>query len=255
MKDQQMESPLVSIIVPTFNSGITISRCLESILAQKFQNFEILVMDGLSGDDTQEIVKSYGGRDKRVRAYFEKDDGIYHAINKAIPKSSGEWIYILGSDDYLFDDMVLEDVFLNIELLNHDFVYGNVFSMDYGENYDGEFDMAKIQNRNICHQAIFVRKSILLRYGMFKTKYPLQADYDFNLRCMFSNEIRKKHINRTIAWYAPSGSSFTKRDLKFESDKPFLLLKYGWNFFSLRQLYQLGKKSISEIFFSKAQHG
>jgi glycosyltransferase involved in cell wall biosynthesis len=244
--------PLVSIIIPTFNSERTVSRAIESILRQTLADYEVLVMDAVSNDKTLQIVHDFN--DRRVKVWCEKDEGIFDAMNKGIRKASGEWIYFLGSDDYLIDESVLENVFVNTDVSEIDFVYGNVHSVDYGENYDGEFDIAKILSKNICHQAIFVRKSVLVRKRMFNRKYALQADYDFNLRCMFDRRIRKKYINRTIAWYAPSGSSFTKPDLNFERDKNWVLLKNGWKSLSLRQLYQLSKERISEIFSSKTKY-
>jgi hypothetical protein len=76
--------------------------------------------------------------------------------------AAGEWLYFLGSDDYLYNEQVLAQVFDSItnNSKNYDLVYGNVTSPILGERYDGEFDEVKILKKNICHQAIFYNKRI-----------------------------------------------------------------------------------------------
>ncbi|MDR2410857.1 MAG: glycosyltransferase, partial [Bacteroidales bacterium] len=86
--------PVLSIIIPTYNSSKTINRCLDSILCQSYSNYEILVMDGLSSDNTLELVKAYN--DRRIQIYSGKDNGIYDAMNKGIALAKGEWLYFSG---------------------------------------------------------------------------------------------------------------------------------------------------------------
>ena len=97
---------IYSIIVPTFNSAHTLKRCLDSILSQTFKNFEIIIADGLSTDSTLMTAESM--RDERINIFSEKDYGVYDAMNNAVERAQGKWILFLGSDDFLFDDFVLE---------------------------------------------------------------------------------------------------------------------------------------------------
>ena len=117
--------PRLSIIIPTFNSAKTLSRCLDSVISQSFTDWEVLMMDGVSNDDTIKIASSC--QDSRIRIYSEPDKGIYDAMNKGIDKSRGEWLYFLGSDDYLFNSHSLEDVFKN-DIEKYDVVYGDVYA-------------------------------------------------------------------------------------------------------------------------------
>ena len=89
--------PRLSIINPTFNSAKTLSRCLDSVISQSFTDWEVLMMDGVSNDDTIKIASSY--QDSRIRIYSEPDKGIYDAMNKGIDKAHGEWLYFIDSDD------------------------------------------------------------------------------------------------------------------------------------------------------------
>ena len=244
----EMKAPFFSIIIPTYNSAKTIASSFESIINQSFTNFEVIVIDGKSSDETLSISQSYCESFRNFKIISEKDNGIYQAMNKGIEMAKGEWLYFLGSDDYLIDNSVLENLIRLGNLESHDFVYGNVLSPEYGENYDGEFDQKKILNRNICHQALFVRKKLFYQLGKFNIRYRQLADYDFNLRSIFNKKVRKKHVNMRIAYYAPAGSSSTKTDKKFIRDKNYLLLKYGFAYFNWPERIQLSKQIIKQVF-------
>ncbi|QQL50854.1 glycosyltransferase family 2 protein [Mucilaginibacter ginkgonis] len=95
--------PFFSVIIATYNSQKTLKRALDSIIEQTFTDFEIVIADGASKDDTMSIIKSFDPK------YFgiilsEKDSGIYDAWNKGVNVARGEWICFLGSDDYFEKD-------------------------------------------------------------------------------------------------------------------------------------------------------
>ena len=99
----------VSIITVTFNSGQTIADTLESVLRQTYSDIELIVVDGLSTDNTMEIVRQFepkfGGR---MRWISEKDRGIYDAMNKGLALATGDVVGILNSDDFFSADDVVE---------------------------------------------------------------------------------------------------------------------------------------------------
>src|SRR5262245_18365078 len=99
-----MQPPLISVIMPSYNSAETIRATLGSLDKQQFRDFELVVMDGGSFDSTIRIVELLASVDERVRLFSEKDKGIYDAMNKGIQAASGTWLYFLGSDDRLYDD-------------------------------------------------------------------------------------------------------------------------------------------------------
>lgn len=101
----------ISFITATFNSGKTIVDTMESVLSQTYTDFEYLVIDGSSSDDTIEKVKSYEPRfGDRLRWISEKDRGIYDAMNKGIKMATGDVVGILNSDDYYTDIDILQTV-------------------------------------------------------------------------------------------------------------------------------------------------
>ena len=90
---------MVSIIIATYNSEKTLRRALDSVLNQTYQDWECIVVDGASKDNTIEIVKEYVSKDTRFRYVSEPDHGIYDAFNKGWKMAKGEWVMYLGSDD------------------------------------------------------------------------------------------------------------------------------------------------------------
>jgi len=196
--------PVFSIIVPTLNSSKTIGSCLDSILNQTFNDFEILIMDGLSNDNTLAIIET--SKDSRIRIYSAKDKGIYDAMNKGINLAKGEWLYFLGSDDYLFYN-ALEKVFFAAEKNEKiDLIYGNILLE--GDELPKKLKIKKydIIRGTICHQAIFYKANLFEKLGMYSNKYLYISDWIFNVKVFLSSS-KVKYINFTIAVFGTNGES------------------------------------------------
>ena len=116
-------------------------------------------------------------------------------MNKGVKAAKGEWLYFLGCDDKLYTGDVFKKVVEVFEQENFpDVIYGNVFSTRFNGIYDGEFTIEKIFHQNICHQAIFFRKTVFNKIGNFNVKYKANADWDFNLRWFLSKKIKKQYF-------------------------------------------------------------
>jgi len=220
-----------SIIIPTYNSSKVILRCLDSVLGQTCQDFEILVMDGNSSDETVSLVKSL--KSEKIRLYSAPDKGIYDAMNKGIDKSCGEWLLFLGSDDYLFDNDVLKTVegYLSDD---YDVIYGDVES-NLPEGHQGAWKLETLE-KNRCHQAIFYNRRFFgdqLRYNL---KYTVLADFDVNLRWFLDRRRKHRFIPVIISHYSDGGvSSFTKDEVFY---KEYGLNKLKYNYHVLSPLYR-----------------
>ena len=217
--------PKISIIIPTFEASKTLSVALESILEQSFTDYEILIIDGFSTDNTVEIAKSY--QDEQIRIISERDNGIYDAMNKGIRLAEGEWLYFLGSDDRLFDNKVLETIQNSILKYKCEVVYGDVFSTRFNGRYNGEFTFKELLSRNICHQSIFFKKSVFEKTGFFDLKYKGHADWDHNFKWFLNPLIAKKYFDIIVAEYADGGFSSMNDDEMFEKDRVLNFLHYG----------------------------
>lgn len=203
--------PMVSIIIPTFNSEKTIFQCVQSILSQKIQEKEIIIVDGKSSDKTIEISKQF--QDKSIKIICEKDNGIYDAMNKGIMQSKGDWLYFLGSDDILLPN-VFEIIFNKSNIYTYDMIYGNVLRVPSNTVYDGRFDLQKLFTKNLCHQSIFYKKSLFSQIGLFNTQYKSRADYAFNIK-VFSGNYKTHFKPITIAVFNDNGLSSNYFDWKF----------------------------------------
>jgi glycosyltransferase involved in cell wall biosynthesis len=214
--------PFLSIIIPTFNSASTLRRTLESVLCQVYTDFEILVIDGNSSDNTIEILKEY--QNQCIKFITEPDKGIYDAMNKGINMAKGQWIYFLGSDDKLYDHLVLEEIARVANNSDHDVIYGNVLisgSTSWAKDaavYDGEFDLKKLIRKNICHQSIFYKTKFIKRQiGYYNLDYNICSDWDFNLRCWAKTTFF--YLNKIIAEFSGGGeSSRNTVDDNFQND-------------------------------------
>ena len=217
-----MCSPLVSIVIPTFNSERTLRRAIDSVVGQNCQNWEVWVVDGCSTDRTVDTIRDYALADRRIQYVSESDDGIYDAINKGIQLARWKWLYFMGCDDELYDDQTLNEVFSGDSTEDYDILYGNVFSNK--EIIHGKFSPEKLVKTPIPHQAMFYRRTIFQRYGGYDISCRCRADYLKTVELFFEEGIRWKYIKHTIAHYARGGYSDSVYDIEFDNmlEKTFL---------------------------------
>ena len=96
----------VSIIIPVYNTGNKLCRCLDSVLAQSYQNFECIVVDDGCTDDSASIIEKYAGKDTRIKAIHKNNGGVSSARNSALRIAGGEWLVFVDSDDFLMPDHI-----------------------------------------------------------------------------------------------------------------------------------------------------
>ncbi|MGN0202626.1 MAG: glycosyltransferase family 2 protein, partial [Candidatus Cryptobacteroides sp.] len=96
-----MDCPKISVIVPVYNAESTIRRCVDSILAQTFTDFECLLIDDGSKDRSGEICDEYAAKDSRVRVFHKENGGVSSARNVGLDNAKGEWVTFVDSDDWI----------------------------------------------------------------------------------------------------------------------------------------------------------
>jgi len=234
--------PFFSIIIPTFNSEATLHKCITSIITQTFEDYEVLIIDGVSKDNTLSIAGEFN--DPRVKIISEPDKGIYDAMNKGIKLAHGEWLYFLGSDDKLYESNVLQNLYNYLDAFECQVLYGDVISSRFNGRYDGEFTRDKIFNKNICHQAILFKNIVFKKTGFFNLKYKCLADWDHNIKWFLNNEIAVKYIDLIIAEYSDNGFSSLNSDEIFLNDKRYNFIFYGWKSAPKLKLLRLCKQEI-----------
>ena len=121
---------MITIIVPNYNSEKYLPRCIDSILAQTYTDFELLLINDGSTDSSGVICDEYATKDSRIRVFHKENGGVSSARNVGLDNAKGEWIGWVDSDDYIASNMY-ENLFNTIEITGADYVYCN-FYMDYG---------------------------------------------------------------------------------------------------------------------------
>ena len=183
---------LVSIITVCYNSEKVISSAMESVLKQSYKNIEHIVIDGLSQDNTLNVIKEYEPLyEGRMVIVSEKDEGIYDAINKGIKLAKGSIIGILNSDDW-YSEGAIEMIVQNYEE-NIDIYYGNIYQIKkigndyykYRQNACSN-DLKQITTKmSISHSSCFVSRRWYKRIK-YDNKYIIAADYKFILESYLS---------------------------------------------------------------------
>jgi len=206
---------MISIITVVRNGASTIEQAILSVINQDYTDYEYIIIDGVSNDGTLDVLRKYS---EKVRFISEPDKGIYDAMNKGISLAKGDWIYFLGCDDVIHEKNTLSEIFYSKEYDKYDVVYGNVFFNQSKKIFDGEFDYDKLALMSICHQAIFYRKELFDKFGIFNINYKTAADYVFNMRIFCLDKDKWKYINLIVADYNETGASATLTDNIYQNN-------------------------------------
>lgn len=116
-----MNKPSVSIVTPVYNSQAFLDRCIQSVINQTFDNFELLLVDDGSSDNSRQICERYAERDSRIKYYHKENGGASSARNLALDNASGEYVLMLDSDDWI-DPNCLEICYKTAKENNLDFL-------------------------------------------------------------------------------------------------------------------------------------
>ena len=232
------KSPLISIVIVTYNVAATLQKCLDSIYRQKYPSIKIIIIDGNSTDGTVDIIKA--NINKIYYWKSEPDNGIYDAMNKAIKQLTGEWVYFLGADDELYDDFSK----LAFELNDKNAIYyANVRTK--GVIRSGKLNPYQMAKHGIFHQAMIYPASVFNKYT-FNVKYQIVADNVLNMQCWKDKDIRFIYKDYIIAHFNHEGVSGAKKDDAFEKDKAGLILKYYGAAVWLRYMIRAFKKALTK---------
>lgn len=218
----------ISIITVCYNSGKTIRKTIESVLSQEYTNIEYIIIDGKSTDRTLDIVNEY--KDAIAQIISEPDDGIYDAMNKGIRNCSGDYIAIINSDDYFYNEHVMEEFVKEAEQKGSDIIYGDLFHID-------DVSLKYISNKyitvgeirrgaNICPQCMLFKRDIYYKIGFFNTKYKLAADFEWLLRAI-ATKIKISYIEKPICYFSLSGVSTLKNEMVLKEIYDIVCLEIG----------------------------
>jgi len=224
--------PKVSVITITFNAGRFLQKTIESILGQTNKDFEYLIIDGGSKDNTTSIICQYenihfGSYEEALQReelhsgkilwISEPDKGLYDAMNKGMHLAHGDFVWFINAGDKIYDADTMQKVIDTIDSNpNCNVVYGQSIIIDEEDNIRGE--RHKIAPKNlefksllnglvVCHQSILVRKTIAPDYDI---QYRISADYDWVCKVLAKSK-QNCYIDDYISRFMIAGVSAQQR--------------------------------------------
>lgn len=204
--------PKFSIITITFNAGSVIEPTLKSVLAQTYTNYEYLLIDGGSSDDTVERAKASGMEFAHIVS--ERDNGLYDAMNKGMALATGDYLCFLNAGDAFHEPETLQkivDAIKDEESLPH-VLYGETAEVDTERNFvrmrrhkaPEKLDWRSFRHGMlVCHQAFYARRDIAPMYNL---EYRLSSDVDWCIRVMKRAE-RLVNVDAVVIDYLQDGLS------------------------------------------------
>jgi glycosyltransferase involved in cell wall biosynthesis len=211
----------LSIITINFNNREGLKKTIESVIAQKFTDYEYLIVDGGSTDGSLDVIKQYA--DSISWWVSEPDEGIYDAMNKGILQAKGDYCQFLNSGDSLYSETVLENVFK--ENYAEDIVTGNFIEQYanktvlrkgrvYARQQEGKsLTLFDLFAGSLSHQSTFIRRTLFDRYGLYDVHYKIASDWIFFLKTIGLNNVEVKHIDIIIVYFNMDGISNTELSL------------------------------------------
>lgn len=208
---KKKKQPLISIVTVVFNDVKNIEETIISTLSQKFDDFEYIIIDGGSTDGTIDIIKRYIEKIDIFKS--EPDLNVYDGMNKGKKLSSGKYLNYLNSGDIFYSENTLNFISNILYKNDTDFIYGNVILISGDDKRERVLHSLKLSqiylyifgSRVLCHQSVFVRKTISLDFNI---KYNILADYNWYIDLLKMNPALKiKRINLSLIYYRLGGKS------------------------------------------------
>lgn len=249
-------NPILSIIIPFYNSESTLESTLGSVLSQDFQDWEAIIINDGSTDATEEIALRWVEKDKRFIYFAKQNEGLGKTRNYGIERSNGIYILPLDSDNQLTKDFA-KDAIAVFEK-NHEIgvVYGDAeyFGEKTGLWKVGEFDFKKILACNYIDACAIYRKKLWAEVGGYDVNMPYQGNEDWDLWLAFGElNVKFYHLNKvTFRYYINKNSmirSYTDKIIL--SNNEYVYEKYSKHYQKIyAEIYSLYEKN--EINYTKS---
>ncbi len=220
--------PLISIITVTYNAGEFLDRTLQSIHNQTCKDFEVILVDGGSTDNTLQIAQKYSGFISKNLS--EPDRGIYDAMNKGLSLATGTFVWFINAGDEIASDTIVEEISEKLKP-ESDLLYGDCLFVNSAGNVRGkrsELTPHKIHaavtwrdmkyGMLVSHQSLLVKRTLAPLYDINN----LSADVDWEIEC-FKRAQKIVFLDKPISRYLEGGVS--NKRLKTSLKDRFLVLQ------------------------------
>ena len=213
----------LSIITINLNNAEGLRKTIESVVTQTFTDYEYIIIDGGSTDESVEVIKQYA--DKITYWVSEPDKGIYNAMNKGILKANGEYLLFLNSGDIFFSKKSVKNLIEHSE--NYDIVYGNIWVINKDEGfvkqYPDELTFGYFIYDTLPHPASLIKKN-LFENNLYNEELKIVSDWVFFMVSICKNNYSYKHVNEIISifYYDGLSSQEVNRDITSKEKKECL---------------------------------
>lgn len=207
----------ISIITATYNSGKTIRDTLSSVLNQSYKNYELIIKDGGSNDNTVEICREYENIfEGKLKVISEPDKGIYDAMNRGIDNASGDIVGILNSDDFYTSDDILDRIAKEFSANKDlDAIYGDIHFVSPDNltkctrYYSSSYFRPSLLRFGFmpAHPSFYVRKEVYDKYGLYDLQFRTSSDFEWIVRLFAKYHIRAKYIKKDFVTMRTGGES------------------------------------------------
>ena len=196
----------ICIVTINLNNKDGLEKTIKSVLSQTYSDYEYVIIDGGSTDGSVDVIKKYS--DKISYSVSEKDNGIFHAMNKSIDVCNSEYMLFLNSGDYFYSDNSIENT---LKELDCDIVYGNEEKRFKNnrkiiKKFPDKLDDAYFRKDFLPHQSTFIRTK-LLKEKKYNENYKLLGDWIFLKESIIDNKATYKHVDHIISSFDCNGLS------------------------------------------------
>ena len=225
------ENKKLSIIVPVYKVESYLSRCIDSILAQTYKNFELILVDDGSPDKCSEICDRYASNDARIKVIHKVNGGLSSARNVGIDVSTGEYLAFVDSDDYISRDMykdminLLESNALDIVSCDAFVAKGTKIKGLAGDGKLTIYDRSTILRKSLCDYDNAAWNKVYTRAAIGSVRFPEGRLFEDTASAylFFNNCNKVGHINRSYYYYYRNPNSITQTAFKTKPRMDFVL--------------------------------
>ena len=224
----------LSIVTINRNNAVGLEKTQQSVASQSFKEFEYIVVDGASTDDSVEIIKRYESHFAHLKWTSEPDSGIYNAMNKGIRMASGDYIQILNSGDCLAADDVTERMLEALDKAgNPSILYGNMIKCfpdgrRYVDNgYGGqEVTFLLFYLGTLNHDPTYIRRSLFEKYGYYDENLKIVSDWKWFMHAIIEGGEKPKYVDINVTLFDMTGVSESNATLVKEEREAVLRQTY-----------------------------
>lgn len=198
-----------SVITINYNNKDGLIRTINSVICLSNKDHELIIIDGGSTDGSVEVIKQHA----TSTTYWvsEKDNGVYHAMNKGVAQAHGDYLIFMNSGDCFHSPDVLNDI-VNYQ---EDIICGKVLKGDFtkpsGHNKP-TITLVDLMRRSLPHQAMFIKRELLINHP-YDEKYMILSDWKFCIQAIVFDNCSFRNIDTIVADYDTSGISTNSNGL------------------------------------------